>query len=255
VHDLGDSFALGSAWHFERLSHKSGDVRYSYGYKRFSLAGALFSTIVLLVGSVLVLSKAVPQLIDPQPAHATGMAAFAIVGVVVNGLAVLRLRGQEGLNIRVAAWHLMEDVLGWMAVLAVGVILMFTDLYILDPALSIIITLYILYNVLKNLKSTMNILLQGTPEGIDLPALEKELEDVPGVQGLHHAHVWTLEGTEHIFTCHAILEKDVSKDTLYNIKHQLRGILRQAGIEHTTIEFEYPDQACGIDTSLACRNP
>ncbi|MDX1600202.1 MAG: cation diffusion facilitator family transporter, partial [Anaerolineales bacterium] len=120
VHDLGDSLSLGLSWYLEGYANRAGDRRYSYGYRRFSLLGALVSTIVLIAGSLLILSEAIPRLLNPEPTNALGMAAFAIVGVAANGAAVLRLRGQRSMNARVVTWHLLEDVLGWVAVLIVG---------------------------------------------------------------------------------------------------------------------------------------
>ena len=125
------------------------DSRYSYGYRRFSLLGALISTIVLIIGSLVILSQAIPRLLDPEPTDARGMAIVAVVGILVNGIAVLRLRGGKSLNARVVAWHLLEDVLGWVAVLIVSIVLLFTNAYILDPILAIVVTLYVLINVVR----------------------------------------------------------------------------------------------------------
>ncbi len=166
VHDLGDSLALGSSWFLERKSLQKGDTRFTYGYRRFSLLGALISTAVLVFGSTYVLSEAVQRLFHPEPSYAPGMVGLAVLGILLNGIAVLRLRKGEGLNVRIVTWHLLEDVLGWVMVLLVSVVLMFVDLFILDPLLSILITLYILRNVLINLKATMNVFLQGSPKAL-----------------------------------------------------------------------------------------
>ncbi|MFH2055081.1 MAG: cation diffusion facilitator family transporter, partial [bacterium] len=138
VHDLGDSLAIASAWFLEKRSQRGGDQKYSYGYRRFSVLGAAINAVVLLVGSFFVLSEAISRLFQPEQSLAEGMIAFAVVGILVNGVAVLRLRGQTSLNASMVAWHLLEDVLGWTAVLVVGVTLLFTDIPILDPILSIL---------------------------------------------------------------------------------------------------------------------
>ena len=127
VHDLGDSLALGAAWFLDKYSQKGSDRRFSYGYLRFSLLGAWTNTLVLVSGSIFVLSEAIPRLFQPQSPNATGMFFFALFGVAVNGLAAWRLHGRGSLNTKVAAWHLIEDVLGWVAVLLVSVTLMFVD--------------------------------------------------------------------------------------------------------------------------------
>ncbi len=159
VHDLGDTLSLGLAWQLDRVAQRGRDQQFSYGYRRFSLLGAIISTVVLIIGSMFILIEAIPRLFTPEHANAQGMIFFAVLGVVVNGLAALRLRGEKSLNARAIAWHLIEDVLGWVAVLVVSIVLLFTDFYILDPLLSILITIYILYNVLKNLKQTLAVFL------------------------------------------------------------------------------------------------
>ncbi|MFQ5434180.1 MAG: cation diffusion facilitator family transporter, partial [Anaerolineae bacterium] len=140
--DLGDSFSLGLAWLLERKAQKGSTSQFSYGYGRFSLLSALINTIVMVTGSLLVLSRVIPRLLNPEPTNAPGMFLFAVIGILVNGAAAWRLRGEAGLNARVVSWHMIEDVLGWAAVLIVSVVLFFTDAYILDPLLSILITLY-----------------------------------------------------------------------------------------------------------------
>jgi cobalt-zinc-cadmium efflux system protein len=119
VHDLGDSLSLGLAWFLERYSNKSRDATFTYGYRRFSLLGALVNAIVLVTGSVFVLATAILRIIHPEPVNAAGMLGFAVAGIIVNGLAVLRVKKGKSLNAQVVTWHLLEDVLGWVAVLMV----------------------------------------------------------------------------------------------------------------------------------------
>ena len=182
VHDLGDSLALGAAWSLDKYSQKGSDRLFSYGYLRFSLLGAWTNTLVLVLGSIIVLTEAVPRLFQPQQPNATGMLLFALVGVVVNGVGAWRLRGRESLNTKVAAWHLIEDVLGWSAVLIVSVTLMFVDLPVLDPILSVVTTAYILFNVVRHLRQTLLLFLQAVPDDIDLTELERRLSALEHVQ-------------------------------------------------------------------------
>ncbi len=140
VHDLGDSLSLGMAWYFQGLSSKGRDKSFSYGYGRFSLLGALINVCVLLIGSILILWKTIPRLLAPEAVDTTGMMILAVIGVIFNGLAVYRMRGGKSLNERVVALHLMEDVLGWVAVLIGSIIMHFFDLPIIDPILSLLIT-------------------------------------------------------------------------------------------------------------------
>lgn len=244
IHDLGDSVSLGLAWYLENYSKRQGDRRYSYGYRRFSLLGALINTTILIVGSVFILSEAIPRLFSPEPTNAPGMVIFALIGIIINGLAVLRLRGTESMNARVVALHLLEDVFGWVAVLVVSILLIFTDYYILDPILSILFTLFILYNVVRNLRKTIALFLQAVPENLDIEEIEGELRTLDMVQSIHHTHIWSLDGVHHVLSTHVVLHEDVSKDDLLCIREEIKFKLRQYDLSHSTIEIEFGEEDC-----------
>lgn len=244
VHDLGDSLSLGLAWFLDRYAQKSQDDEYSYGYRRYSLLGALLNTVVLIIGGLIVLSEAVPRIITPEPTNAPGMIGFAMAGILVNGLAVLRVKRGQSLNARVVAWHLLEDVLGWVAVLIVSIVLLFSDLYVLDPILSILITLYILYNVIKNLKQTLAIFLQAVPGEINLNEIKDKILAVDQVQSIHHTHLWSLDGEHHVLTTHVVVADDASKEEILQVKRDIIAITQGKDLEHITIEIEYEDEDC-----------
>lgn len=246
LHDAGDSLSLGLAWYLERYSHKGRDVRYSYGYRRFSLLGALANAIILITGGLWMLSAAIPRLLHPEPANAPGMALFAVVGIVINGAAALRAKSDKTLNAQVVVWHLLEDVLGWVAVLIVSFVLWFTDLEILDPLLSILITLYILYNVTGNLRKTLSLFLQAVPEDVDVAQIERQLQDIAGVQSSHHTHVWSLDGKHHVLSTHLVIAADAGREEILRIKRTVHAAIATLDCEHTTIEIEYADEECGL---------
>ena len=135
---------------FENKSQTKGNSIFSYGYRRLSLLAALINTVVLLAGSLYIIYEAIPRLIDPQVSDAKGMILFAILGIVVNGIAMFKLLSKNSFNASVVGWHLLEDILGWVAVLIVSIVLIFTDFYILDPILSILISAFILHNAIRN---------------------------------------------------------------------------------------------------------
>ena len=247
IHDLGDSLSLGLSWYLAKVSDRGNDHKYSYGYRRYSLLGALINTIVLIVGSVFVLTRAIPRLLHPEPTNATGMVLFAIVGILVNGAAVLRLRGQKGLNARMAALHLMEDVLGWLAVLVVSIILLFKDLPFLDPALSIIITTYVLYNVLVNLKKTVGLFLQRVPHEINIHDVEEHLLAMEQVDSIHHTHVWSLDGEHHVLTTHVMVNNDITREAILDLKKKIQDYAHQINIEHVTVEIEFGEEDCSMN--------
>lgn len=246
IHDMGDSIALGQAWYFESLTKTPGSSRYTYGYRRFTLLGALISIVILLLSSVYVLTEAIPRLIAPEPANAQGMLLLAILGVAVNGFAALRLSANKGVNAQVVTLHLLEDALGWVAILVVATVLLFKDIPILDPILAILITLYILYGVIKNLKKTVDLLLQATPEELDVERLNTELQELNLVKRVHHTHVWSLDGERHVLTAHLVTEHPLTALEYKDVKQTAGEIVARYGFFHSTIELEWPEEACRI---------
>lgn len=246
-HDFGDALSLGMAWFLERYSHRGEDRVYTYGYRRFSLLSALLTTLVLVSGSIYILVEAIPRLIEPQHSDAPGMALLAVVGIGINGLAALRLKREESMNARVISWHLIEDVLGWVAVLAVSLVMLVADIHILDPILSILIAGYVLYNVLRNLRKTVNLFLQAVPEQMDLAALRSQVEALPGVLATHHMHAWSLEGESHVLTLHVMVAEDASREAVIELRSRIRELLRGLNLAHTTIEIEYGPDDCMME--------
>ncbi|HEY59309.1 MAG TPA: cation transporter [Anaerolineae bacterium] len=246
LHDLGDSITLGLSWQLERIAQRKGDLRYSYGYQRYSLLGAVVSAIVLVVGSVFMVLATVPRLIHPEPSDARGMLLFALTGILVNGIAVLRLREGKTMHARVITWHLLEDVLGWLAVLIVSLFLLSADIQILDPILSLLITAYVLFNVFRNLKKTLALFLQAVPDEVEIKHIEQELLQTPKVKGIHHTHIWSLDGQHHVLTTHIVLNENAKKEDIRNIKSVIRDLTQRCGLEHTTVEFEYLEGDCSM---------
>jgi len=244
LHDLGDSISIALAWFLEKYSHKESDNKYTYGYGRFSLLGALINAMVLIIGSTFVLANAIPRIIEPQATNAEGMIIFAIVGVIVNGAAVFKLKNEESMNARVMMLHLLEDVLGWIAILAVAIALLFWQTYILDAILSIVITLYILFNVTINLKKTIALFLQATPEHIQLEMIDEKLKSIDKVISSHHTHVWSLDGANHILTTHLIVDKSTTRDEIVRIKSKCKQLFEDLKMTHFTIEIELEDEVC-----------
>jgi cobalt-zinc-cadmium efflux system protein len=246
VHDLGDSLSLGAAWYLDSKSRQGANKKFSFGYARFSLLGALINSLVLIGGSVYVIYEAVDRLLNPESSDAQGMLWISIIGIAVNGYAAWKMSGGKSLNEKVVSWHLLEDVLGWVAVLIVSIVLLFRDIPYLDPALSLFITAYILWGVVRRLKDTLFVFLQGTPTDIDLSEIERKLMQVEHVQSLHHTHIWSLEGEHHVFTTHIKLKNIHSFNQILDVKREVKGILKQYPLRHYTIETELDDETCEL---------
>ncbi len=247
LHDLGDSLSLGLSWYFQKLSKKGRTKTFSYGYKRFSLLGAIINSIVLVAGSIFILTKAIPELFNPEETNVQGMLYLAILGIAVNGAAVLKLRKGESLNEKVVSLHLLEDVLGWVAVLIGSIIMMYVDAPFIDPLLSILISLFVLYNVYRNLKKSMLVILQGIPEEVSVDDIQQKLKDMPEVTDIHDCHAWSMDGEYNILTVHLRLAKDYKLSEQAKLKEKVKSQLKDESINHITVEFEGQDEHCGLE--------
>lgn len=246
LHDLGDSLSLGLSWFLNKKSQKKANQRYTFGYERFSLLGALINSVVLIIGSVFIIKEAIGRLSQPETVNSTGMIIFAFLGIAMNGYAAYKLHGGESMNEKVVKLHLLEDVLGWVAVLVGAVVIKFTGWTVIDPVLSILITIYILYNVLKRLKKTLHIFLQGTPDGVDVEQIKKKLNKINNVASLHHTHVWSLDGQHHVFSTHLKLKEINDFDEIMKVKQKAKDILDNYHFDHYTIETEMNEEDCPI---------
>lgn len=244
VHDLGDSLSIGLAWILERVGHREANSTFTYGYQRFSLFGALINSVILIAGSLWVLSEAVPRLLDPVMPVAEGMIALAILGVLVNGYAAFRLREGSSLNERALNWHLLEDVLGWVAVLVVALVLLFVEWPILDPLLSIAFTLFILVNVVKMLWETLRIFAQSSPDQALAEGIEQALTGIDEIASIHDLRLWTLDGENHVMSVHVLMHSMMDSGEQIALKARISSRLQPFQLAHTTVEIEWPEEAC-----------
>jgi cobalt-zinc-cadmium efflux system protein len=250
VHDFGDSLSLGLAWYFQRLSKKGSTKQYSYGYKRFALLGAIINSVVLIVGSIYILTAAVPRLFYPQETNAQGMFILAVLGIVINGAAVLRTRKATSINERVVSLHLLEDVLGWAAVLVGSVVMYFTNLTIIDPILSIAIACFVLFNVFRNIRQILPVLLQGISDEVEREHIVEALKEIEPVSDVHDLHIWSLDEAYNVLTVHVILKEQLPMEKLAELKLQIRAALKEEKIQHATIEFETPNEPCAFENCV-----
>lgn len=245
LHDLGDCLAILLAWILAKMSGTKRTEKFSYGHQRFSLIGAFANALILIIGSVFILTETIPRLLNPEPVASWMMIGLAALGVGVNGLAVLKLQGGKSLNSRVISLHLWEDVLGWVAVLIGAVIMHFTGWFWLDSLLALGVTFFILFNAGKALWSSVQIFLQSIPNDISLSAVSHRIKALPGVQGVHDFHIWSLDGEHHVASLHVVVSAETESAACKNL---IRDTLSREGIGHATIELEKPDENCPLAT-------
>ena len=239
IHDIGDAMSIGLSFFLEKKSKKKPDNKYTYGYARYSVIGSLITTIILIIGSILVVLSSIKRIINPVNINYNGMIIFAVIGVIVNFLAAYFTKSGNSLNQKAVNLHMLEDVLGWIVVLVGAIIMGFTDIKIIDPILSILVALFIFINALKNLKLIVDLFLEKTPKGINIDEIKEHILKIKGVKDVHHIHVWSLDGYNNYATIHI-----VSNDKNNDIKKLVKEELKEKGINHTTIEFEKIGEEC-----------
>ena len=239
IHDMGDAMSIGVSFFLERKSTKSPDNKYTYGYIRYSVLGSIITTFILLGGSVLVIYNAIGRLVNPVEINYNGMIGFAVLGVSINFLAAYFTKEGDSLNQKSVNLHMLEDVLGWVVVLAGAIIMRFTDIKIIDPILSIGVAIFILINSLKTLKEVVDLFLEKTPNNIDIEEIKEHLLEIKGVIDVHHIHIRSIDGFNNYATMHIVVDGDYKQ-----IKDKIKEELEEHGIAHTTIEFEGKDEKC-----------
>lgn len=244
LHDLGDSLSLGTSWYFQKKAQQKRDTTYTYGYRRFSLLGAFINCIVLTVGSIFIISEAIQRMAEPTQPNAKGMLILAIVGIGVNLVAMLRLRKGSSINERVISLHFLEDVLGWAAVLIGSIVMIFYNVPILDPILSLGIALFILFNIYKNMKSVFKIVLQGVPENMSEEKIRERLKNFPEIKDAHDIHVWSMDGNYNILTLHIVVSNTLTVVQLEELKTKIKTQLKALSIQHITVELETEGYDC-----------
>ena len=235
VHDLGDAIAIGISAFLETISNREEDRQYTLGYKRFSLLGALVTAVILITGSILVILENITKLFNPQPVNDEGILWLGIIAVIINVLASLVVRKGKTKNESILSLHFLEDTLGWLAVILMAIILRFTDWYILDPLLSLVISILILTKALPRFWSTLKIFLDAVPEGLETGDLEKDLEALTNVKSVNQLSIWSMDGLENNAIIHLCLE-DWEKMT--ETKNQVRQFLEERGVQNITIEVD-----------------
>lgn len=239
LHDIADAASIGISWVLEKKSHKQPDETYTYGYGRFSVLGGIITTCILLAGSVVVVCNAIGRIVHPTPIHYNGMIVFAVVGVCVNLAAAFVTREGDSLNQKAVNLHMLEDVLGWAVVLIGAVVMRFTDISVIDPVMSIAISVFIFVNAFGNLRQIAELFLEKIPHGVDIRELKTHICHIEGILDVHHIHVWSMDGQRNYATMHIVTDADAAQ-----VKKAVREELEEHGICHATLELEQEDEHC-----------
>jgi len=248
IHDLCDAFSILISFFLEKKSKKKADLKYTYGYVRYSVIGGIITSTILLIGSIFVIHEAIKRLINPVKINYNGMIIFAIIGVIINLIAAIATKEGDSLNQRAVNLHMLEDVLGWIIVLIGSICMYFTNITYIDSILSIIVSIFILVSAFKNIKIIIYLFLEKTPKNINIEEVKKQLLSINGVSDVHHIHVRSIDGFNTYMTLHVVLDNYDSK-----IKQQIKEDLNHYGISHSTIEIELKNELC-TDTNCEIKH-
>ena len=235
VHDLGDAIAIGISAFLETISNREEDSHYTLGYKRFSLLGAMVTAVILMTGSVLVILENIAKIFHPQPVNDEGILWLGILAITINVLASLVIRKGQTKNESILSLHFLEDTLGWVTVILMGIVLRFTDWYILDPLLSLVISFFILSKALPRFWRTLKIFLDAVPEGVDIQKIKTDLAELDHVASINQLNLWTMDGLEKNAIVHVCMKEMGNMEAC---KESIRIFLKDCGFQNITIEVD-----------------
>ncbi len=242
VHNLGDSSAIVIAFLAGKRSQKSPDKEHTFGYKRIEILAALFNSIVLIAICIYLFFEAYERWIDPHPIKGLIMLVIASFGLLANLLSVIILNKNkdDNLNVKAAYLHLMGDTLSSVAVILGGFAIWRWEIYWLDPLITVLVGIYIIYHTWSVVRQTVDILMQATPSGIDLNKIKQEVETLTEIDNIHHLHVWKLDDTQIHFESHVNLKENLEMLEVMKIRGKIEHLLEEKfGIKHITLQFGY----------------
>jgi cobalt-zinc-cadmium efflux system protein len=239
AHNLSDVVALGLSLWAVRLGRRPATPRRTFAYKRAEILVAMFNSAVLIAISVYIIVEAVRRLLSPEAVEGLWVVGFAAAGLVINGFAALLLRSHgHDLNLRSAFLHLVGDAVTSLGVMLSGVIVYLTGWSYADAIVSILVSLWIGREAVVIVRKTVNVLMEGTPEGVELADVERAMRAVPGAKGVHDLHIWSISSSDLALSAHVVVA-DAALSDLAGIMTNLKDTLaRDFGVGHVTIELE-----------------
>ncbi len=247
VHNFTDSVALLLAWFAVHLERRPPTTEKTYGYQRAGILAAFINAGTLVAFTVYIFVEAFSRFRHPHPINDRAMLITAIVAVVLNTAISLALRreGHRDVNVRSAVIHMLGDAISSAGIIAAALMIRFTGSPVWDPAVSVAIGVLILWSSWGILKETVNLLLEGTPTGIDPVAVADALAGLEGVEGVHHVHIWAIAPSRPSLSCH-LMVGDVPLRSTTKLLDEVNALLQdEYGIVHTTVQFEFAN--CAAD--------
>ena len=236
IHDMSDTISMALAWFLEKIAQKDSSDNYSYGYQRFSILGAVITSLFVIVMAFFIISEAIPRLFMSVGVDAEGMLIIGIIGLVFKSVSVYRLHGGETFNEKAIFYHLLGDIFEWIAILILSIILIFWEgASYLDPFVSIGIGIWLIFNLGRTLIKSVRVLLQRIPDNFDVDEFKSNILAIDGVLDINDFHIWSLDGIDSVMTLK--VEVDFSKN-VEAIKEEIYTVSNEYHVIDITIELD-----------------
>lgn len=242
LHNLSDTFATFIAYLATIIGKRDANKKKTFGYKRLEILAALFNAVILIVTSIFLLREAYLRWNDPRPINSMIMLVVAMIGLLANLYAVIILKkdAHKSINVRAAYVHLIGDSLSSGLVIIGGLLIQILHLYWIDPLITLLISVYIIREGFVILRESVNILMQSTPDQLDLSKVKKQVEEVDQIRNIHHIHAWMLTDNEIHLEAHIELISDMKLSEVRGIQGEIEELLyHQFQVSHVTLQFEY----------------
>jgi len=250
IHNLSDTMAMVLAWVATIVGRRKPDTRKTFGYKRLEILSAFINASVLTAVSLYLIYSTVIRFLHPEPVKSVMMLGIAVIGLLANLISMLFLHGhsKHSLNVKAAYLHLLGDTMSSVAVIGGAILIYYTRIYWIDPALTLLISLVIMVQAYKIIRESVDILMQGTPPGINLDEIKMAIEMIPGVRNIHHVHCWQLQDHEVLFEAHIESMKNITLSECNKLRQEIEILMAEKyWICHTTLQIEY---LCCEDTDM-----
>lgn len=249
AHNFADVVALGLSLLAFKLASIKPTERYTFGYKKASILVALFNALVLLISVGAIGYEAILRFFSPEPQQGMTIAIVSGIGIVINSVSAMQFfRDKDSdLNVKSAFSHLAADAVVSLGLVVGGILIHFTGWVWIDPVLSLIVALVIVWGTWSLMKDTLRLSLNGVPNDIDVQKVKEEILESPEVASVHHIHIWAMSTTENALTAHIVLKQEIDLQTLTKLKKHIKHHLEYVNIHHATLEFEIGDNECEDD--------
>lgn len=253
-HMLSDAISLAVALLAFKLGEKLASKSKTFGYKRFEILAALFNGVTLIVIALFIFYEAIPRFVNPPEVATTGMLIISSIGLAVNILvAWIMMRGgdvEENLNMRGAYLHVISDMLGSIGAIAAALLIMFFGWGWADPVASVIVAALVLRSGYFVAKSGLHVLMEGTPQNVDMEDVIQTLLSTKGIKSIHDLHVWSISSGLNALSCHVVVDDKMSIVESEKLLRLIEQDLEYKSIHHVTIQLE--TSAHGHEDSILC---